>query len=219
VPIATRRFSTESHAIAAAGFVRSIVGEALRVKVRAREGGDMSARTHFQSVVRLAAAAAGVAAGVYGVYAATTWLRYGHPAAAAEEERDPLLDRFMPVCDVVERHAVRVEAPADVTLEAARHANLFEVPLVRAIVKGRELLLGAAGDARSRPRGLLAEVQALGSRRSRSRGSSRLPGRFAAIPTPMAGRSSAPKRARSRPTRSHVRGSAATGRSSRRASS
>src|SRR5262249_40657302 len=34
--------------------------------------------------------------------------------------------------------------------------------LVRAIFKGRELLFGAAADERSRPRGLLAQVQALG---------------------------------------------------------
>jgi hypothetical protein len=122
----------------------------------------MSPRTLLQSASRLTAAVAGVAAGVYGVYAATTWLRYGHPTAARGDERDPLLDRFMPVYDVVERHAIRVDAPADATLEAARDANLFDAPLVRAIVKGRELLLGAAADARSRPRGLLAEVQALG---------------------------------------------------------
>jgi hypothetical protein len=124
----------------------------------------MRPRTLFQSAVRLAATAAGAAAGLYGAYAATTWLRYGHPPAPGEDERDSLLDQFMPVYDVVERHAIQIDAPAEVTLEAACHADLFDASLVRAIFKGRELLLGAAADARTGPRGLLAEVQAIGWR-------------------------------------------------------
>jgi hypothetical protein len=105
-----------------------------------------------------------MAAGAYGAYAAATWFRYGHPAVPAGDEGDALLDRFMPVYDVVDRHAVRVEASAEATLEAARHADLFNAPLVRAIFKGRELLLGAAADERTRPRGVLAEMQSLGWR-------------------------------------------------------
>jgi hypothetical protein len=124
----------------------------------------MSPRRFCQSVARLIAATAGVAAGVYGAYAASAWWRYGHPAAPAEDEYDALLDRFMPVYDVVERHAVRVEASAEATLEAARNAELFDAPLTRAIFRGRELLLGAAPVARTRPRGLLAEMESLGWR-------------------------------------------------------
>lgn len=124
----------------------------------------MRSRNLFQSAVRLTAAVAGMAAGAYGAYAATTWFRYGRPAMPAGNERDALLDRFMPVYDVVDRHAVRVEASAAATLEAARRANLFDAPVVRAIFKGRELLLGAAADERTRPPGLLAEMQSLGWR-------------------------------------------------------
>ena len=122
----------------------------------------MSPQKFLQSTVRLAAGAAGAAAGMYGAYAAATWVRYGHPAAPGEADRDPLLDRFMPVYEVVERHAIRIDAPADATFDAARQADLFDAPLVRAIFKGRELLLGAAAGGRSGRRGLLAEVQALG---------------------------------------------------------
>jgi hypothetical protein len=68
----------------------------------------------------------------------------------------------MPVYDVVERHHVRVAAPAEITLAAARELDLFGHPVVRAIVKTRELLLGAEPDTRPRPRGLLAEALALG---------------------------------------------------------
>ena len=40
--------------------------------------------------------------------------------------------------------------------------DLLQSPVVRAIIKGRELILGATPDNRPRPRGLLAEVQSLG---------------------------------------------------------
>jgi hypothetical protein len=122
----------------------------------------MSSRRIVRSLIRLTAAAARAAAGVYGAYAAVTWLRYGHPAAPTDDERDALLDRFLPAYDVVERHAVRVNATADVTLDAAGTADLFDAPLVRAIFKGRELLLGAAPDERRRGHGLLAQMQSLG---------------------------------------------------------
>jgi hypothetical protein len=46
----------------------------------------------------------------------------------------------MPVYDVVERHHIHVAAPAAVTLAVARDTNLFDVPVVRAVFKGRELI-------------------------------------------------------------------------------
>jgi hypothetical protein len=46
-----------------------------------------------------------------------------------------------PACEVVERHRIRVSAPAQVTLAVARDQNLLTSPLVRAIFKGRELVL------------------------------------------------------------------------------
>ena len=107
-------------------------------------------------------AAAGFAAAAYGGYAAITWYRYGRPTAPDAGDGDPLLDRFMPTYDVVERHHIRVAAPAAVTLDAAREMDLQGSPIVRAIVRAREIVLGATPDDRPRPRGLLAETQALG---------------------------------------------------------
>ena len=113
-----------------------------------------------------------LAAAGWASYVAMTWLRYGHPAQPRPFERDALLDRFMPVCDVVERHHVHVRAPAAVTLSAARDLDLSSLPLVRAIFRGRELLLGATPDGSSRTavsprrspvrRGLVDEMLALG---------------------------------------------------------
>jgi hypothetical protein len=95
-------------------------------------------------------------------HVATAWSRYGHPPRPADDEADPLLDRFMPEYEVVERHHIRVAAPPAVTLAAAREMDLLESRIVRLIFKGRELMMGAAPDDAMRPRGLLALVQSLG---------------------------------------------------------
>lgn len=113
--------------------------------------------------VRWLAAAAGVAAGAYAAYVGVAWCRYGRAAGVApHQDADSLLDRFMPVYEVREHHRIRVAAPAATTLAAARDLALFDSPVVRALVRARELVLGAAPDTRTRPRGLLAEAQALG---------------------------------------------------------
>ena len=122
----------------------------------------MNTITHLRSTVRWLAFAGGAAVGAYASYVGVTWCRYGHVQRPAGDEPDQLLDRFMPSYEVVERHHVRVGAPAAVTLDVARTMDLFHLPLVRAIFKGRELILGATPDERPRPRGLLAEVQSLG---------------------------------------------------------
>jgi hypothetical protein len=108
------------------------------------------------------AAGAGVALGAYSTSVVTTWLRYGRVPPPGQAEEDPLLDQFMSRYEIAERHHIRVAAPAAMTLAAARELDLFQRPIVRAIFKGRELILGAAADDRPRPRGMLAEVQSLG---------------------------------------------------------
>jgi len=49
-----------------------------------------------------------------------------------------------------------------VTLAVARDADLQASPVVRTIIRAREVILGATPDDRQRPRGLLAETQSLG---------------------------------------------------------
>src|SRR5688500_3960472 len=122
----------------------------------------MNVKPFVRSAVRWLATGVGLAAGAYVTYVAVTWYGYGDTARGNAEDHDELLDRFMPVYDVVERHHLRVAAPAAVTLAAARELDLLHSPVVRAIFKGRELILGATPDDRPRPSGLLAEVQSLG---------------------------------------------------------
>jgi hypothetical protein len=128
----------------------------------AREAERMNANPRIRLVAGVLAAGAGIAAGAYGAYAAITWYRYGCTPQPDEHERDDLLDRFIPAYEVVERHHLRVAAPAAVTLAAAREQDLLRLPLVGAIIKAREIVLRATPDDRPQPRGLVAAVQALG---------------------------------------------------------
>jgi hypothetical protein len=114
------------------------------------------------SLWRWTALGIGFAAGAYGAYVGVTWSRYGRPAPPTAEQDDALLQRFMPVYDVVERHHIAVAAPAAVTLAAAREVDLFDNAVVRAVIGARELLLGASPVPRPQARGFLAEMQAMG---------------------------------------------------------
>lgn len=116
----------------------------------------------FRAVLKLSTAGVVVAALVYGGLVATAWFRYGTVVPPRPDERDALLDTFMPVYEVVERHAIEVDAPASVTLGAARDADLEASPLVRAIIRTREIVLGAGPVDRRAPAGLIADMQAIG---------------------------------------------------------
>ena len=93
-------------------------------------------------------------------YVATRWLRYGH----VRKRGGPpiLLDRFLPECEVLERHQTRVDAPADVTYAAAREMSLTKSPLVRAIFRGRELLMHSSAAEKRPPQSLIDEVLSIG---------------------------------------------------------
>jgi hypothetical protein len=104
-----------------------------------------------------------IGAATYGACAAATWLRFGH-ASPDEERADTLLDSFIPVYDVVERHEIAVRAPADVVLNAACEMALDDSPIIRAIFKARAVAMRAAAAAEPQPRGILAQTQALGWR-------------------------------------------------------
>jgi hypothetical protein len=109
-----------------------------------------------------AVAVLGAAAASYAGFVGSTWLRYGHPSEPAEDEADALLDVFMPKYDVAERHHVSVGAPAEAAFESLMNLDLDDSPLIRAIFRGREILLGADADKASRIRGLVALTKELG---------------------------------------------------------
>lgn len=122
----------------------------------------MPRNTRLRTALKWSAGTVGLATGAYATYAGATWLRYGRPAPINAEDADPLLDDVMPVYDVAERHHIHVAAPADVTFAAACEQDLMALPVVRAIVKAREILLGGEPDTVARPRGLLALTTSIG---------------------------------------------------------
>jgi len=123
----------------------------------------MNAIQSLRSGARWLAAGVGVAAASYATYVALTWYRYGHVAQPAHpEDQDSLLDHFISTYEVVERHHVRIVAPAEITFSAACNMNLQQSAVVRAIFKGRELILGGEPEERPCPLGLVAQAKVWG---------------------------------------------------------
>jgi hypothetical protein len=119
-------------------------------------------RARERAVVRAAILGSLTAVGAYGAYACLTYARFGRARDRRNPMPDALLDRFMPTYDVAERHQTRVSAPAAVTYAAAGELNLAGLPLVRLLVRTREVILGATRDEREHPTGLLRQVRSLG---------------------------------------------------------
>ena len=122
----------------------------------------MTAALRVRTLVRGSAAAAGLAAAAYGAWVVVAWLRYGRPAAAAPDQADAMLDRVMPVYDVVERHYVRVAAPAPVTFAAASEMTLMQSRPVRLIFRARERIMGATPQPSSAPQPFLSLARSIG---------------------------------------------------------
>ena len=99
----------------------------------------------------------------YAAFVAATWFRYGKVRGRSDFASDDfVIDQFMPVYDVAERHHVHVAAPAAFTLASACAADLQQSPLVRAIFRGRELLLGSQNHEKRKARGLIEELKSYG---------------------------------------------------------
>ena len=109
-------------------------------------------------------AAGGLAAAALGWfgYATLSWKRYGK--TIRRRHVDTLLDRYMPSYEVAEQHDVQVRAPASITYDVLRAMDPLMSPLVRAIFRGRELLLGADQAPAHEPRSIVDQTLALGWR-------------------------------------------------------
>ena len=98
----------------------------------------------------------GVTVAAYAAFAAITWLQYGEEIQPAPGEEDPLLDRFMPLYEVVELHHVHVAAPAAVTFAAAKEQEGGSLLDPSAIAKPRTF----CGSFRAPMRGLASDTNA-----------------------------------------------------------
>jgi hypothetical protein len=125
----------------------------------------------MKTTTAIGVAAGGVAAGAalaalgYAAFAGSAWTHYGHATRArGKDDQDPALDRFMPLYDVVERHQIRVAAPAAVTFGVARDLDLSDSCLVQAIFRGRELMMHGTPPPKgvAEPPGIVAAALRLG---------------------------------------------------------
>jgi hypothetical protein len=99
-----------------------------------------------------------VAAAALGLgYIGTSWLRYGR-VSKRSTDRSTSLDRFLPTFEVIERHHTTVAAPAVLTFAAAREMDLMESPVVRAVLRGRELLMRLRYKENRAPQPLIDEI-------------------------------------------------------------
>jgi hypothetical protein len=112
--------------------------------------------------IAVLAGAAAAAAAAYAGYVAVTWYRYGRGHRPCPS--DPLLDRFLPQCEVRECHERPVPAAAAPTFLAAKEMRLQGSPVVRAVFALRSIpsrLFGTyapPGEAR----GIVAETLSIG---------------------------------------------------------
>ena len=109
------------------------------------------------------AAGAGLLALPYLAYVAHAWRRYGRDGVS-DGTGDSPLDRFMPACEIAERHEIVVAAPADLTMAAAREMDIYRSTLVATVFAVRTLPARLRGAASRSPSSLLSETLALGWR-------------------------------------------------------
>ena len=120
--------------------------------------GDM--RTRSRRAWRIVGGGVGAVALIALGQAAATWLRYGRVARTSSAPG--LLDRFLPTYEIRERHETHVAAPVELTNRAARAMDLDRSSVVRAIFRGRELLMRAAPAENQVPKPFLDQVKELG---------------------------------------------------------
>src|SRR5689334_11739903 len=74
----------------------------------------------------------------WGLWAGAAWIRYGHPARKAVGDR--AITRFLPHCEVAERHERIVPADPATVFHAAQTFSLEQSPVIRSIFRAREIL-------------------------------------------------------------------------------
>ena len=88
--------------------------------------------------------------------------KYGRAKARAGAGNDSLLDRFIPDPEVVEHHQIAVDAPADLLMATAKDMQMLDSPIIRAIIRMREIAMGGQPDERDHPVTLLEQMQSIG---------------------------------------------------------
>lgn len=122
----------------------------------------MRERTFMKSALRGLGSAAILTGAAYGSLVLYNRWKYGTAKASTDRGEDSLLDRFIPDPEVVEHHQIGIDAPADLVMATAKDMRLLDSPVIRAIIRMRELALGGTPDQRQHPSSLVAQMQSIG---------------------------------------------------------
>ena len=122
----------------------------------------MNGRQIIKTAAQTVAATAAVAAAGYAALVVFNRAKYGKVKGSADGAKDSLLDQFIPIPEVVEHHQIDVAAPAEVVMAAAREMEFLKSPVIRAIIKARELLLCGEPDHREHPTALIDQMRSIG---------------------------------------------------------
>jgi hypothetical protein len=120
----------------------------------------MTARQVFKNTA--AGLAGGVALAGLGYAALVAYHRGQYGRVITGDGSNSLIDRFIPDPEIVEHSQIAIDAPADVVLAAAKVMELTNSPLIGAIFKARELMLGGEPDTRPHPSQLLEQMRSIG---------------------------------------------------------
>jgi len=122
----------------------------------------MKGRQIIKSAAAGVAATAAMAAAGYAALVVFNRANYGKVKDCAKGPKDSLLGQFIPDPEIAEHHHIDVNAPADVVMATAKEMKFLKSPVIRAIVKARELALGGEPDTREHPGKLLDQMLSIG---------------------------------------------------------
>ena len=122
----------------------------------------MKGRQIIKNAATGVAAAAAMAAAGYAALVVFNRAKYGKVKGCADGAEHSLLDQFIPDPEIAEHHQIDVNAPADVVMATAKEMEFLKSPVIRAIVKARELALGGEPDTREHPTALLDQMLSIG---------------------------------------------------------
>lgn len=122
----------------------------------------MDGRTMMKVAARSLAVAASVAAAGYSALIVLNRRRYGDVKYSAAARKDSQLDWFVPDPEVAEHHEIEIAAPANVVMAAAKSLELMKSPVVRGVIRAREIAMGAHSDKRRHPSTLFEQMQSMG---------------------------------------------------------
>ena len=122
----------------------------------------MTGRQIIKNTAKSVAATAAIAAAGYAALVVFNRAKYGKVKGFAAGAKDSLLDEFIPDPEVAEHHQTDIHAPAEVVMATARELELLKSPVIRAILKTRELALGGEPDTREHPTALIDQMLSIG---------------------------------------------------------